>query len=209
MIRLAISVEGQTEEEFVGDNLARHLRSRGIYATPILLGRARNNVQGGGNVTINRLVGELQHLQRSFDAVTSLVDFYGFKDKNELSPDALIRAIKDNIEQFDERYMLPYIQVYEFEGLLFSDVNVFESVCDNATVSDLRSIRTAFTTPEDINDSSETAPSKRITKLIPGYRKTLHGPLLALEIGLDKIRSECPRFGAWLGRLEALAELSI
>ncbi len=32
------------------------------------------------------------------------------------------------------------------------------------------------------------------------------GPLLALEIGLERIRSECPGFDAWLRRLESLGE---
>ena len=204
MIRLAISVEGQTEEEFVKEVLEDHLRSRDVFVTPVLLGRARYNVQGGGNVTIDRLSRELQHLRDSFDAVTSLVDFYGFKGKKEMSPDMLLQAIENSIEQFDERKIFPYVQVHEFEGLLFSDVNAFKSVLDNAPLVDLRKIRAKFGTPEEINDSSETAPSKRILKLVPGYRKTLHGPSLAREIGLDKLRNECPGFGAWLSRLESL-----
>ena len=206
MIRLAISVEGQTEEEFVRQVLARHLHSRDVFVTPVLLGRARYNVQGGGNVTINRLSRELQHLQYSFDAVTSLVDFYGFKDKNEMSPPMLVQAIENSIEQIEKRSIFPYVQVHEFEGLLFSDVNAFKSVWDNAPLVDLRKIRATFGTPEEINDSSETAPSKRISKLIPGYRKALHGPSLTREIGLDKLRNECPGFNAWLSRIEKLSE---
>ena len=204
MIRLAISVEGQTEEEFVKEVLEDHLRSRDVFVTPVLLGRARHSVKSGGNVTIDGLSRELHSLQYSFDAVTSLVDFYGFKGKKEMSPDTLVQAIANNIEQLDERKIFPYVQVHEFEGLLFSDVNAFKSVLDNAPLADLRKIRATFSTPEEINDSSETAPSKRILKLIPGYRKTLHGPSLAREIGLDKLRNECPGFGAWLSRLESL-----
>lgn len=197
-------MEGQTEEEFVREVLSHHLRGKDVYATPVLLGRARSNIQGGGNVTINRLASELQYLRNSFDVVTSLVDFYGFKDKKEMSPMMLVHAIGNNIKNFDKRYVLPYIQVYEFEGLLFSDINAFKRVWNDAPLADLRQIRDTFTTPEEINDSRMTAPSKRITKLIPGYRKKLHGPLLALEIGLDKIKNECPRFSAWLSRLESL-----
>ena len=83
MIRLAISVEGQTEEEFVKRVLAEHLRRIEVEPTPILLGRARVGGAGGGNVSIERLVSDMLHLQRSFDAVTSLVDFYGFSDKGQ------------------------------------------------------------------------------------------------------------------------------
>ena len=101
MTRLAISVEGETEEEFVKEALATHLQSRGIYATPVLLDRARRRVQGGGNVTIDRLASEMRHLRHSFDAVTSLVDFYGFRGKGARSPDGLVQAIHDCIGRFD------------------------------------------------------------------------------------------------------------
>lgn len=206
MTRLAISVEGPTEEEFVNTSLAVHLQSRDIYVTPILLGRARRRVQGGGNVTINQLAREIRHLQHDFDAVTSLVDFYGFKGKSRLPPDDLLQAIGVEIGQSDERFVFPYIQMHEFEGLLFSDVDTFERVIPGAPIADLRSIRAAFDTPEDINDDPNTAPSKRIRQLIPTYRKRLHGPGVALETGLEEIRRECPRFDAWVGRLEALGE---
>ncbi len=205
MTRLAISVEGETEEEFVKRSLAVHLQDIGIYAIPVLLGRARSTVQGGGNVTIQRLASEMRHLRGSFDAVTSLVDFYGFRGKRGKSPDELIHAIRSGTGRPDDRSMFPYVQVHEFEGLLFSDVDAFESVFQPAPIADLRSIRNSFHTPEDINDNKNTAPSKRIAKLIQHYRKRLHGPMLAERIGLGRMREECPRFDAWLHRLESLS----
>ena len=202
--RLAISVEGETEEEFVNQSLAVHLRDRGVYATPVLLGRARRRAQGGGNVTIQGLAREMQHLRTSFDAVTSLVDFYGFRGKRSMSPDDLIQAIRSGIGVSDDGSVFPYVQVHEFEGLLFSHVDAFESVFPDAPIADLTSVRLGFDTPEDINDSRETAPSKRIGRLIEGYRKRLHGPMLADHIGLERMRKKCPRFDRWLGRLESL-----
>lgn len=206
MIRLAVSVEGETEEEFVNESLAPHLRQNGVFLTPVLIGRARRPVRGGGNVSIDRLVQEMRHLSKSFDAVTSLVDFYGFRRKGSKLPNDLVEEIRSRTSQFDEGSLLPYVQLHEFEGLLFSNVEAFVQVLPDAPVAELKSIRSKFATPEDINDDPNTAPSKRIQTLIPSYRKTLHGPLLALEIGLDAIRSECPRFDAWLGQLEALGE---
>ena len=82
MIRLAVSVEGRTEEEFVKAMLADHLRGRGVEPTPILIGRARGG-SGGGNVSVERLVPEMRDLYWSFDAVTSLVDFYGFRGRGD------------------------------------------------------------------------------------------------------------------------------
>ncbi|MDE2664416.1 MAG: DUF4276 family protein [Gemmatimonadota bacterium] len=206
MTRLAISVEGQTEEEFVKDSLAVHLQGRGVDVRPVMVGRARGRGQGGGNVSIGLLAREMRALKASFDAVTSLVDFYGFRGKGTMSADDLLRAIRESLGPFDERFVFPYVQMHEFEGLLFSNVDAFAIVLPEAPVADLRSIRSEFDTPEDINDSPTTAPSKRIKRLIPSYRKRLDGPPLAAEIGLNRIRSECPRFDAWLRRLESLGE---
>ena len=96
--------------------------------------------------------------------------------------------------------------LHEFEGLLFSDVEVFATQIDFPPdcMAALRAVREQFTTPADINDNYETAPSRRIASIVPRYGKRLHGPILAKGIGLDSIRAECPRFDAWVRRLETL-----
>ena len=71
----------------------------------------------------------------------------------------------------------------------------------------LQKVRDQFPTPEDINDSPITAPSKRVMDLVPGYEKPLLGTLAALQIGLGRIRQECPHFDAWVARLESAAHL--
>lgn len=94
--------------------------------------------------------------------------------------------------------------MHEFEGLLFSDcVGFSHGIGRPELESKFRKVRDQFATPEEINDSSSGAPSKRIKALIPEYEKPLLGPLAALEIGLDRIRAECPHFDDWLGRLES------
>ena len=70
--------------------------------------------------------------------------------------------------------------------------------------TEFQKIRDEFETPEEINDSPETAPSKRVEDLVPGYEKPLLGTLAVLEIGLPQIRVECPHFSSWLERLEVL-----
>ena len=210
MTRLAVSVEGQTEEEFVKQVLAEHLRARRVEPTPIVLGRARGRARGG-NVSSDRLVSEMAALYYSFDAVTSLVDFYGFRDKGDATVEDLEAQVIDGIAEqvggaWDERKVVPHVQKHEFEGLLFSDVDVFATPIDFPCncVAALRAVRDQFATPEDINDSSQTAPSKRIAGIIPRYSKVVHGPMLAVEIGLQVIRAECPGFDAWMTRLESL-----
>ncbi len=213
MIRLGISVEGQTEEEFVNKLLAGPLRTKKIEPTPILLGRAGENIkgEGGGDVSVARLVEDMVCLYQSYDFVTSLVDFYGFQDKEDKSVEELEQHLRQKINDktgpnWNETRIFPYVQRHELEGLLFSRVDVFESLpyASKESIKKLRKIRSKFETPEDINDSNKTVPSKRIMRLIPRYRKRGDGPLLAELIGLDTIRSECPRFNGWVERMEAL-----
>jgi hypothetical protein len=88
--------------------------------------------------------------------------------------------------------------MYEFEGLLFSS----PSARRNKTLGE--DILDQFNgNPELINNSSQTAPSKRLA--VTPYRKTTHGPNIAKEIGLDVLREKCKGFNDWLSRLEALA----
>ena len=204
MIRLAISVEGRTEEEFVKNVLAGHLRTRHVEPTPILIGRARG-AGDGGNVSVNRLASDMANLSWNFDFVTSLVDYYGFDGKEDDSPGELEERISDSIRDRidsnrDRPTVFSFVQQHEFEGLLFSDVGAFATLVDvpDDSIEKLQAVRAKFPTPEDINDHSATAPSKRIALAIPRYHKAVDGPLVALETGLEMIRNECPRFGDWL-----------
>ena len=116
-----------------------------------------------------------------------------------------VEQVHKNIRRgWDERKVLPYVQRHEFEALLFADVAAFLSLdADAESVGRLQGVRSQFDTPEDINDDRDTAPSKRISQVVP-YNKAADGPIVAAEVGLEKMRAACPRFGAWLARLEAL-----
>jgi hypothetical protein len=113
-------------------------------------------------------------------------------------------------EDFNPGRFVPFVVMHEFEGLLFSDCSAFAQEVGCPQLKDeLAAIRAGFPTPEDINDSLETAPSKRIRALYPKYEKVLHGTVVALQIGVDKIEQECPHFSDWLRRLrEANEELT-
>ena len=203
MIRLAIVVEGRTEEEFVKEMLADHMQARGVRTEPILL---------NGNVTVDRLAAHMAKLIWNFDIVTSLVDLYGFRDQGTNTREQLQQLICKTVDTiisraWDQSRAFSSVQQYEFEGLLFSDVAAFRNAINlpEEGVEELQRIRSTFRTPEDINDGIETSPSKRILKVMPRYQKVVDGPLIALETTLDVIRRECPRFNAWVARMESLS----
>ena len=187
--------------EFTKEILADHLRPRNVEPTPVRM---------GGNVSIQRLAEEMTRLYWTHDAVTSLVDFYGFKQKGSATADGLETEVRDQVRKnirhdWDARKVLPYVQRHEFEALLFADVDSFLYIgIDQEGVGELQDVRSQFETPEDINDDRDTAPSKRILQVVPSYDKVVQGTIIAAEVGLEKMCSACPRFRAWLARLEAL-----
>ena len=99
--------------------------------------------------------------------------------------------------------------LHEYEALLFCDPEKFEYWVDTSkSIEELNKIKVKFSSPEHINNSPQTAPSKRILSVIPNYKKTIHGPLIASDIGLDKIRKQCKHFNDWLVRIENLDNLT-
>lgn len=211
MIRVCIVCEGQTEVEFVKSCLAPYLQHSNVRAFPSLLQSPSGNHKGG-RVTVERLVRFMSHQYHQTDRITTLVDFYGFQDRAERSRaqlEADIRAgVAASTTGYDPRFVLPYVQMYEFEGLLFTDPQAFEWVEDgwsDEAEKALQAVTDAFATPEEINNRRETAPSKRILKIFPegSYSKTEHGPLVAESIGIDAIRAKCPAFSEWVGKLQA------
>ena len=201
MVRLAVSVEGQTEERFIKEVIAPHLEGWEIYAQPITLG------SGGGDVSMPRVRKDLINLLGSFDKVTTFYDFYGFRGKDEAeSKESLEAKILDCVKPQSRDRLIPYIQMYEFEGLLFSSPEAIESnIPPHKSLSGwAREVVNSFGgSPELINDSEHSAPSKRLERKTK-YRKTIHGPLVEKEIGLNALREKCPNFGEWLSKLEDL-----
>jgi len=220
MSRVHVICEGQTEETFVNEVLAPHLGRFDVYPAAALVGKPGRK---GGAVTTARMLGDisLRLMSDSEAHCTTFFDFYGldsnfagkeaalalndFCRKAELVEQALTEKVLEKVGQNTHRRFIPYIQMYEFEGLLFSDpAKLASGIGEPELAISFSAIRTEFTTPEEINDSRITAPSKRILQLMPRYEKPLFGSLAALEIGLDTIRRECRRFDGWITRLEEL-----
>jgi hypothetical protein len=212
MTRLLVVCEGLTEADFIRHCVAPHLAGLGIWTTTSLVGH-RSGRKGGGNVNVERVADHLRLEYHNFDRLTTLLDLYGFtrargRSRAELEAEILVRVCGESVD-INQVRVLPYVQQYEFEGLLFSDVEKFEWVSDAWSPSSkaaLLAVRRGFLTPEDINNSPQTAPSKRILQILGGrYSKTEHGPIIAAEIGLARIREQCPGFNEWVSRLEQWA----
>jgi len=227
MDRLLIHVEGETEETFVNEILRPHLYKRG-YANvgARLLGSARLRDHRGGIRAWSSVRSDiLRHLKEDSGCLaTTMVDYYGlpqtgprawpgravagtlpFAQKAATVESALSADICNELgDRFDPDRFIPFVVIHEFEGLLFSDCALFSQGIGRPDLVDaFQAVRDEFASPEEINDSPFTAPSKRVEGLVQGYQKPLLGTLAVLEVGLANIRRECPHFNEWLSRLEA------
>lgn len=213
MTRIIIFCEGTTEEAFVQRVLYPALAHHGAYLVPIKLRTSRE--QKGGVSTYGKVKHQIERKckEEPNSFVTTLIDFYGLPNdfpEQDTAPRSLEGAIaveKAFEKDVNQKNFIANIVIHEFEGLLFSSPSSFSTWLDTESlVSKFIQIRSSFPTPEHINDGRLTAPSKRILKLWPAYDKVQHGSLLASEIGLDTICSQCVHFRTWVERLKELGE---
>jgi hypothetical protein len=222
-IVVAVLCEGQTEEAFIKQLIAPALRHLSIQVKPYLM--PTSGTSKGGAVSIGRLKKNVRNLmcKPEISYVTTFLDLYGLDtDFPEYQASKCLnvyervlqleKALKDLlVKEFDlnQKLIFPYIQPYEFEGLLFSNVAqlVATDVGWGAHQSVLQKMRDAVDSPEHINDSFETKPSKRLEKILktPKYKKVLHGNRIATNITLATIEQECLHFREWMGKLRALS----
>ncbi len=228
MTRVLVHVEGETEEAFVNEVLGGHLMRYGYSSVAArLLGNARARVRRGGIRSWDAVLRDIvAHLKEDAGSVgTTMVDYYGLpqrgpgawpgrSDASARAPSARAESVEKAMEAdvsaamgaaFDSRRFVPFVVMHEFEALLFSDCDAFAAAIGRSELApELRSVREEFATPEEIDDSPQTAPSKRVRRIVRGYEKPFMGNLAMLEIGLDKVRDECRHFNGWLTRMEQL-----
>ncbi len=218
MSRIRILVEGQTEETFVNDVLSPHLNQMGVYPHALLFRR-----RGGSFRYVKCQKVILSALKQDKSAqITTMVDFYGmpkdwpgrtesqscrnYQDKAQRVEQALsVDIVAQMGGSWNPAQFIPYVQMHEFEALLFSDTLILAESAGKSKVSaQLECVLQSFSCPEEINDNYNTCPSRRIKQHIENYVKTVDGIISARKIGLPKMRLKCPHFNEWVTKLESL-----
>ena len=206
MIRIAISVEGPTEREFCKSVLTPFFLTHNIILEPVVITTSKDKCgkkNSGGCVNIDRIKNEVKKLLPNYDYVTTLYDFYGFKDIEQFISVEDLETTLYNL--FETNKFIPYIQKYEFETLLYSMPEYYEDTFSAKLSEDIQKITEEFEQIEDINNSRETAPSKRLIKIFEThgekYIKKFYGPAITQDIGLDTIRSKAMRFNKWIEKI--------
>ncbi|HXS37261.1 MAG TPA: DUF4276 family protein [Flavipsychrobacter sp.] len=218
MKRIIMVCEGPTEQAFAKTNLQAHLISKNIILHAPLIKASR-----GGIVKWSKLKNQIEtHLKSEQDAhVTTFIDYYGIYtkynfpdwdaahtiiDKNQRISILEQAMLLDIAPQLQHRF-IPYLQLHEFEGLLFNDIDVIYNQIPPEDIigkAELEKTFADYANPEMINNNKETSPSHRLLRIIRGYNKVVYGDILAEAIGLARIRAKSPRFNNWISLIEGI-----
>jgi hypothetical protein len=222
IIEVMVLVEGQTELTFIKKLFSPYianLTGNKIFLTPMQPGKQ------GGDVRFERYKKDIGiHLkQRNNTYITLMLDYYGIKDwpgleksKQQTTPSQKAEII--NIETAKEVQKLfseenrecrfvSYVSMHEIEALYFSDPASIAQIM-NIEQAKVESILSKYSGPEAINDSFETAPSKRLENLSQSFVKTTTGIAIAEAVNIPRMREHCPLFDEWVKKIKILEPLS-
>lgn len=227
MTHLNILVEGLTELRFIKTVLGSHLGQRNVFVYPIAVltsksKRASREYRGGVNsyrqvkADLLRLI---KHDQSKSNAwFTMMIDLYRLPHdfpgyQRAISMQDCWQRVAHLEQEFGRDIscarFLPYIQLHEYEALILSAPKRFQAYYTGVhqdAIARLTDMVSRHSSPEEIDDSETTSPSKRIISEIPAYEddKAHAGPFIAENIGLPILSERCPHFAEWLGKLENL-----
>ena len=222
IIRLNITTEGQTESHFVKNVLFKHLQPFNIFCDHRSVLTSKEYRKRGGMTTYQKAKKDIQRWMSSeksddrrfstmFDYYALPADFPGYVDAQKFpDPYDKVKCIeKAFADDIDDTRFIPYIQLHEFEALLFSDLDIllieYEGKTDQINIlKNVLSQPPYNNNPEMIDDKKETSPSHRIIAQIPEYQKVSSGSLITDLITIDVLRSKCKHFNEWLTKLEQL-----
>ena len=219
-LRLYITVEGQAEKAFADQALTPHFANFNIEVRPRVVLTNRKLGKRGGILDfakiqgdLNRLMAQDKHPEARF---TTMIDFYalpsGFpgwaEARQRTNPVERVAALERALHaEFGDARFYPYIQLHEFEALLYCDLGELQRRLSNSEdgIASLQQ-EVGHLQPEEINERADKAPSKRIIRHLPVYEssKVRVGAPAAAAIGLPVLRAKCPHFAQWISRLEQL-----
>lgn len=231
-------VEGQTENAVLTRLLGSHLGAMEIdlHCPIVRLGSGRGGTRG---LRCDEFCDQIQRFlkDRRQPFVTSFFDYYalphgtrsGWEFVEQAKADVSFRGLQMTTQSIENELhrrtvtgldlpniagrFIPYIQLHELEALFFADPNTMAAAFGNPALAGYfaKAVQECGGC-ENINDTPQKAPSKRIQTAFPGYIKGrnefAHGPRIAEKLDLNMVRQACPRFSAWVARLEALSPRS-
>lgn len=227
MIRVNVVTEGQSEMFFVKRVLNHHFSGAVVFDACCVM-TSKDKRTGyeyrGGLTKYSHAKRDIENWLKSDTGsyVTTMFDFFrlpsdfpGYEKavkcaSHEQAVIVLEHALKADIlsdfQNLPENRFIPYIQLHEFETLLYTDIRILEY--DYLEPEDVHNIELLYQEtigipPEEINHGAETAPSKRMQKAVNYQKGELSSDWLE-ALTVERIAQKCPHFSRWLGKMEAL-----
>ncbi|ETD22701.1 DUF4276 family protein [Helicobacter macacae] len=222
MKRVYILCEGQSEEVFIRQVLAPYFININSQHCLIPIVTKTSAGHKGGGLKYHRIKKEILALLNHKEAfVSTFFDYYALpndfpkydKQNGDIYEKVAIleQGFYEDINDSDDCYQrfFPHIQPYEFESLLFSDIDKIiqadtEWSNNKSYFIGLKAIIDEFNNPELINNSLQTSPSHRLKNILPTYRKVLHGKIITEKITITHIREKCSHFNEWCKKIASL-----
>lgn len=223
MPEVIVVCEGPTEREFCNRTLRGYVEPKGVTLSGTLVGKP--NRKTGGIQVWKHYRKEVIRLamERAERHVALLVDFYGLPldwpgcQEAKAKPTHerglwVEEKLKEDVRDDIGNRFLPCVQLHEFEALLFVEPEISAlsiavggfSGNPERLARNMAEMRDECGGVEAIDDSPQTAPSKRLRALVPGYDKVGWGLVAAKDTGVDALRQGCPWLDRWLNSIEAL-----
>lgn len=222
---LHILCEGPTEDRFVNKVLSHYLRALNIHSKPVLLWTSKKKNAQGGMLSYSQAKRDLINLRKQFQdntnehhAFTTMFDYYALPNDFPGFEESLgIQDVRQRIAFLENKFaediachtFIPYIQLHEFEALLFADIYSLQQdyPLSAKSIMALKNETDSYGDPEMIDNGPATAPSKRIIKALAkkyNYNKVQSGASVTSAIGIDALLANCRHFKEWVDKLTAL-----
>lgn len=227
MIRINVITEGQSELRFVKNTLNQYFAGNPVLDARCVLTSTnrQSNYEHRGGLTsygkarrdiVNWLLSDKEaYVSTMFDFFRLPGDFPQYHNARQcqdhcrgakILEDAMKKDILSKVPGISEDRFLPYIQLHEFEALLYTDIRVLKY--DYLEDEEIRRIdrlyeETKNIPPEEINHGADTAPSKRIMQAVAYQKGDLPAEWLEF-ITIDRIREKCPHFSEWIERMKRI-----
>ncbi len=218
MKNVYVYCEGQTEESFINTILVPYFANMDIWLRPIVCSTKKTLTKKykGGVSDYQKIKKELTILCKSHkhEFVTTMFDYYAMPTNTPMIDcadsdlyvriDKIEKAITADIGQDNCFFNL---SVHEFEGLLFSNPDSFRQIAPTKVVAQIQAVKDSFPSPEHVNNSPLTAPSKRLEQIIHGYSmaKVTNGSILSRDMGINVLLENCKHFSDWVKRIAQLS----
>jgi len=215
--------EGKSELRFCQEVLLPYLLERSICVLPQLLVTSKKYNAKGGIINYAQVRRDLMLMMRTHHETvensyyfTTMLDLYALPND---FPEYEIAQQKQDYEQvaflesafgedISSHRFIPYIQLHEFEALTLCNIaKLIENYPAAQTELEIleQEINTTYTgNTELVNNSPQTAPSKRIIAALEGkyhFDKPKSGVDTTKAVGVDRLKERCSHFDDWINRI--------